>query len=69
MEIKLPERSGAAFEMLVKRSDEMIREAVRAPVREVVAVQNPSGGFEIRTQLIQPKLGLLGVVKLFGRSK
>lgn len=56
MEIKLPERSPDAFERLLKRSDAMIRDAVRAPVREVVAVRNPSGGFEIRTQVISPKL-------------
>lgn len=55
MEIKVPERSGADFEMLLKRSDEMIRESVRAPFREVVAVQNPNGGFEIRTQQTSPR--------------
>ncbi|MBA5686323.1 hypothetical protein [Rugamonas apoptosis] len=55
MEIKLPERSRDAFEMLLKKSDEMLQEAMHAPVREVVAVENPSGGFEIRTQLIQPR--------------
>lgn len=64
MEIKVPERSGADFEMLLKRSDEMIRESVRAPVREVVAVQNPNGGFEIRTQQRSPRFNwILGVFK------
>jgi hypothetical protein len=59
--ITLPERNRDAFEMLTQRSEAMIREAVRAPAREVVAVANPGGGYEIRTQLVRPGL--------FSRSK
>lgn len=55
MEIKLPARSHDAFETLLQRSNSMIKEALHAPVREVVAIKNPSGGYEIRTQLVQSK--------------
>lgn len=54
METKFHENNRAAFEMLLQRSETMIRDAVRAPAREVVAVANPGGGYEIRTQQVRP---------------
>jgi len=52
MEIKLPERNRAAFEQLVQSSEGVIRDALNSPPTELVAVKSPSGGFEMRLQLV-----------------
>lgn len=52
MEIKLPERSRASFELLVQMAEGVIRDAVSSPPTELVAVETPTGGFEMRVQRV-----------------
>ena len=62
-DVKVPQTTRDAFDAFVRGSGAHIHSAVHAPAREVVAVENPSGGFEMRIQETGPSAFLRRMVK------
>lgn len=53
-DVKVPQTTRDAFDAFILASGAHIRSTVHAPAREVIAVENPSGGFEMRVQETGP---------------